>query len=315
METDKRTLDLNKFIKILFETKELFFFALLIILSITLLYSLSLKNIYKAEALLVPTSGSSSSSPSANETASQLASLAGITIGQGNSASDKGTQALKILESRAFLINFLKNYDLIHIIYGERSWNSSKKILNVSNDYDQKKGSWIRNQPSDMQTYREFTRNHFKVVHNIESGFITISVEHYSPVHANLILENIIIGINDYMRERDLAYSDNAIEYLTAQLNLTNVSEVRNVFSNVIEDQIQTKMLANISDEYILRTIDPSRVPDRKFKPRRLAILAITFALTFFSFIFISLILFIQNKKLNYKIFPPRVNILSADLD
>ena len=176
METDKRTLDLNKFIKILFETKELFFFALFIILSITLLYSLSLKNIYKAEALLVPTSGSSSSSPSANETASQLASLAGITIGQGNSASDKGTQALKILESRAFLINFLKNYDLIHIIYGERSWNSSKKILNVSNDYDQKKGSWIRNQPSDMQTYREFTRNHFKVVHNIESGFITISV-------------------------------------------------------------------------------------------------------------------------------------------
>ena len=315
METDKRILDLNKFIKILFETKELFFFALFIILSITVLYSLSLKNIYRADALLVPTSGSSSSSSSSNETASQLASLAGISIGQGNSASDKGTQALKILESRDFIINFLKDYDLVHIIYDEKSWNSSKKVLNVSSDYDEKKGTWIRNQPSEMQTFREFTGNHLKVVHDVDSGFISISVEHLSPIHANLILKNIIIGINDHMREIDLDYSNNAIEYLTAQLRLTNFSEVRNVFSNVIEDQIQTKMLANISDEYILRTIDPPRVPDRKFKPRRSAILAVTFALTFFSFIFLSLILFIQNKKMHFKIFPPRINILSSDQD
>lgn len=315
METDKRTLDLNKFIKILFETKGLFFFALIIILLITVLYSLSLKNIYRAEALLVPTTGSSSSSSSTNETASQLASLAGISLGQGNSASDKGTQALKILESRDFIINFLKDFDLIHIIYDEKSWNSSKKVLNVSSDYDEKKGAWIRNQPSEMQTFREFTANHLKVVHDVDTGFISISVEHLSPVHASLILENIIIGINNHMREIDLAYSNNAIEYLTAQLRLTNVSEVRNVFSNVIEDQIQTKMLANISDEYILRVIDPPRVPDRKFKPRRSAILAVTFALTFFSFIFLSLILFIQNKKMHFNIFPPRINILSADQD
>ena len=102
---DKRTLDLNKFIKILFDTRLLFFCIIFIILSVTLLYSLSLKDIYRAEALLVPTTGSTSSS-SNNETASQLASLAGISLGQGNSASDKGTQALKILESREFIINF-----------------------------------------------------------------------------------------------------------------------------------------------------------------------------------------------------------------
>ena len=204
MEIDKRTLDLNKFIKILFDTRLLFFCIIFIILSVTLLYSLSLKDIYRAEALLVPTTGSTSSS-SNNETASQLASLAGISLGQGNSASDKGTQALKILESREFIINFLKDFDLIHIIYDERSWNSSKKILNVSSDYDEKTGAWIRNQPSDMQTFREFTGNHLKVVHNDESGFISISVEHLSPVYANLILESIIIGINNHMREIDLA--------------------------------------------------------------------------------------------------------------
>ena len=61
---------------------------------------------------------------------------------------------------------------------------------------------WIRNQPSAIHTIREFTGNHLKVVHDVDSGFISISVEHLSLIMQRLILENIIIGINNHMRER-----------------------------------------------------------------------------------------------------------------
>ena len=313
MEENNRTLDLSKFLGVLLETKNLFFWVLTVIIFITVIYSLTLKNIYRAEAILLPASGTTSSSSSANETASQLASLAGISIGQTNSAGDKGTQALKILESRDFIINFLKDYELVPFIFEEKSWNSSKNILNLSNDYDVTKKVWVRNEPSDMQTYREFMSNHLKVVLDVDTGFVSISVDHLSPHTASMILNSIISGINNHMKERDLSYSNNAIDYLTNQLTLTNVSEVRNVFANVIEDQIQTKMLANISDEYILRVIDPPRIPDRKFKPRRSAIVAVTFALTFFSYVFFSLILFIQNKKLVFQALPFRIKLQAID--
>lgn len=313
MENNNSTLDFNHFFSILSETKLSFFYMVMFLLTIVLLITFAMKNVYRAEVILVPTESSGSSGGSTNEAAAQLASFAGISLNQGNGSQDKAAQALKILESREFIINFLKEYDFVHFIHDERSWNSSKNVLRLSNDYDSESNSWIRNKPTDMDTYREFINNHLKVVEDIETGFITVTIDHYSPFHANIILKSIIEGINNHMREIDLKYSTNAIEYLTAQLQLTNVSEVRNVFSTVIEDQIQTKMLANIADEYVLRILDPSRVPDRKYKPRRSAILAITFALALFTFVFVSFILFVQRKKMNLQFFPFNFSIENLD--
>tara|TARA_B100000902_G_C27309175_1_gene917322 strand:- start:1103 stop:2050 length:948 start_codon:yes stop_codon:yes gene_type:complete len=312
MENENRTLDLNKFFEILFQSRNLISSVLALVLSFTLLMTLSMKNVYRAEAILVPTDESSSSSSTNNGVAS-LASLAGINLGQAGGFADKGTRAIKILESREFVINFLKEYDLVPEIYSEQSWNRSTRKLKLSNDFNEDKRIWIRNKPSDMQTYREFVSNHLKVVTDPDTGFINVTIDHISPDQAHLILVKIIKGLNEHMRQIDLKDSNNAIEYLTGQLQLTNISEVRRVFSNVIESQIQTKMLANISDEYVLKVIDPSRVPDRKFKPRRSAILAITFAITFISLAFVTFILFVQNKRILFKIFPFELSILSLD--
>ena len=312
MENENRTLDLNKFFEILFQSRNLISSVLALVLSFTLLMTLSMKNVYRAEAILVPTDESSSSSSTNNGVAS-LASLAVINLGQAGGFADKGTRAIKILESREFVINFLKEYDLVPEIYSEQSWNRSTRKLKLSNDFNEDKRIWIRNKPSDMQTYREFVSNHLKVVTDPDTGFINVTIDHISPDQAHLILVKIIKGLNEHMRQIDLKDSNNAIEYLTEQLQLTNISEVRRVFSNVIESQIQTKMLANISDEYVLKVIDPSRVPDRKFKPRRSAILAITFAITFISLAFVTFILFVQNKRILFKIFPFELSILSLD--
>ena len=312
MENENRTLDLNKFFEILFQSRNLISSVLALVLSFTLLMTLSMKNVYRAEAILVPTDESSSSSSTNNGVAS-LASLAVINLGQAGGFADKGTRAIKILESREFVINFLKEYDLVPEIYSEQSWNRSTRKLKLSNDFNEDKRIWIRNKPSDMQTYREFVSNHLKVVTDPDTGFINVTIDHISPDQAHLILVKIIKGLNEHMRQIDLKDSNNAIEYLTGQLQLTNISEVRRVFSNVIESQIQTKMLANISDEYVLKVIDPSRVPDRKFKPRRSAILAITFAITFISLAFVTFILFVQNKRILFKIFPFELSILSLD--
>ena len=192
MEDNNSTLDLNHFFSILNETQLSFFYLVMFLLTIVLLITFAMKNVYRAEVILVPTESSGSSSSSTNETAAQLASFAGISLNQGNSSQDKAAQALKILESREFIINFLKEYDFVHFIHDERGWNSSKNILRLSNDYDSESNSWIRNKPTDMDTYREFINNHLKVVEDIETGFITVTIDHYSPFQQTLFLKVLL---------------------------------------------------------------------------------------------------------------------------
>lgn len=312
MESDNRTLDLTTFFKVLIDSRSFIFIFVSIVTLFSLAYSLSMDNIYRATSILVTTQGtaqSSSSSPAAS-----LASLAGISLGPGDASNDKGSQALKVLESRLFIINFLSSSDLIPEIMAEERWNSSTKTLSYSSDFDPTSRTWLRNEPREMDTYREFISNHLQVFKDIESGFISISVKHISPLHADIILRELIKGINNHMREIDLASADNAISYLTAQLQQTNINEIRNVLSNVIQDQIQTKMLANVNEEYIFRVLDPSRMPDRKFSPRRSAIIMIAFAISFFSVVFLSFIFFIQGRILKLRVYPFEIKINKLDL-
>jgi len=41
------------------------------------------------------------------------------------------------------------------------------------------------------------------------------------------------------------------------------------VFFRLIEEQTKTVMLAKVSSEYLLKTLDPSIAPEKKAKPKR----------------------------------------------
>ena len=61
----------------------------------------------------------------------------------------------------------------------------------------------------------------------------------------------------------------NKCVFLEAKLSDTKLSDMRNIFYQLIEEQTKTIMLAEVSSEYILKTIDPSNVPDEKASPAR----------------------------------------------
>ena len=71
------------------------------------------------------------------------------------------------------------------------------------------------------------------------------------------------------MREDALLESQQSIDYLTEQLNKTSLVEMRSVFFNLIEEQTQQVMLADVREEYALETIDPAVVPELKSAPGR----------------------------------------------
>ena len=79
----------------------------------------------------------------------------------------------------------------------------------------------------------------------------------------------LIKGINEAVRARDVREAENSIEFLNEQRMKTNLVSLTEVFSELIEEQTKTVMLANASDEYVFQVIEPPVAPELKSEPSR----------------------------------------------
>ena len=114
---------------------------------------------------------------------------------------------------------------------------------------------------------------------DIQTGYLTVSVEHYSPVYAKDFLNTIINELNSLVRKQDLLKSTKSLNYLQDKTRASELIEAKSAFNKIIESQIKTQMLAEIDDEYLLKRIDPPFTPEKKSSPRRAYLfIVITFA-------------------------------------
>lgn len=235
-------------------------------------YALSLPDIYKSEAVLAPVSEDSGLKMPGQ--LGGLAALAGVNIGGG--AGDKTSLALEILKSREFLGRFIQKHDLIMPIMAAKGWSRADNSLVINSDiYDNDSNQWIRDvkppfepKPSLLEAHEELLEL-LSVSQDKETGMVKLAVQHYSPYLAQQWVSLLITAINDEMRQRDLSEAQNSINYLTAQLDKTNIADVRAMLFSLIEEQTKTVMLANVRDEYVFKTVDPAVVAEKKAKPAR----------------------------------------------
>ena len=123
--------------------------------------------------------------------------------------------------------------------------------------------------PTFLETHRAYRNGLLSISQDKETGFISINVEHLSPIFASEFLELIIQEANTILRERDLKEANDALEFLKAELSKTSYVEIRESINRLIEAQLETQMIAKVNEEYSLAIIDPPYIPDQKFKPVR----------------------------------------------
>ena len=73
--------------------------------------------------------------------------------------------------------------------------------------------------------------------------------------------------MKDALRESDIDEATDAVAYLTRQAEVNSITDLDNVFFDLIKNQMQTITLANIRDEYVWITLDPAVVPSRPVFP------------------------------------------------
>lgn len=263
-------IDLKELFLILWNKKISIFTITTFVTILAVLYALSLPNIYTSTSLLAVANEKNSLSSKLGSYSS-LAGMAGISLPRDS--NNPSLEAIARIKSFDFFSNhFLPNIKLENL-FAVKEWDSEKDILLYKdNIFDQSKGKWIRDKspliPSDQEAYEIYSKI-LSITENNKSLFVSISIEHNSPFIAQKWLKIIIKNINESMREENNKIATTSINFLNERAKTTNLKELRDAITQLLEAQMQTLMLASVSESYIYKTLDSPTAPERKSSPGR----------------------------------------------
>ncbi len=271
-------LDIRQLVTTLWEGKWFILSITSIVAILAVVITLRMPNQYKAAVMLVPVSSSSMSSMS--RLAGQfggLAALAGISLG-GAGNGENAVAAMELVKSWGFQEEFIRDNQAEAAVFAARGWDrGSDRLIFDPTIYDETQRKWVRRfrpekgetaEPNGWELHKKFS-NRIAIIQNPKTNLITLSVEFYSPQLAKDWADGIVKAINLRMQERDRAEAAKSIEYLQKKMAQTGLTEMKTVFSRLIEEQTKTLMLADVSDEYVFKTLGPAKLPVMKSGPAR----------------------------------------------
>jgi len=241
-------------------------------------------NQYRGEIRFVPSEESQAQGAQMGGQLGGLASLAGMNLGALQ--QNKHLVALEILRSRDFLTNFIDEHDLLVPLFAVERWDEDTGEIVIDRErYNPDTDTWLRKgepvadaKPTMWQAVNAF-RLLLEVEEDPRTSVITLGVFHQSPLLASEMANLLIRDLNRRIQMRDLEDAERNLAYLSEALEESSISSIERMIFQLIEQEMQTLMLANARIEYAFETIDPAVVPEQHAKPNRTLIVIVS---TFF---------------------------------
>lgn len=240
-------------------------FILAICLSVI---ALLLPKEWESDAILVNVDSGTAPSQSGASAIGGIAQLAGINL--NTSTASRLNMSLYTILSRDFfrhLITFENvKRDLLAIKgFDEKTFTP----IFDAGSYDINNNKWI-DEPSFFRSYKVYRESVSAAFLDDKSAqFLIVRVRHRSPIFAKELVDLIVREVNEQQRFNDIKEADASLEYLQDQLNQTEQINIKSSISSLIENQIKTKMFANVRTDYIIKPIDNSYVPELRSSPQR----------------------------------------------
>ena len=280
-----------------------------IILSITsffsivaVIYSLTLPDIYKSDALLIPVD-SKDSYTNGIQGYSSLASIAGINL-SSKAGGSNSAQAIEKIKSLSFFESYILPNINLQELMALKSWNSLNNTLEFDKTiYDPATNSWLnetsskeKNIPTTQESFKKFIEQHFFITEDGKTGFITLSIKHKSPFIAQKWNALLVDEINSYYRTIDKLEAEKAISFLNKQIVQTNLTQVKEVLAELIQKETEKLTLIAANEFYVFDYIDPASPMEEKSEPNR-ALICILY--TIFGFMLSIIYVFIKHYRFN----------------
>ena len=289
------TIDLSQVILSLWKNKVLILVVSIMFAVASVLYALSLPNIYVSKTHLVPQVENSSVSSSLGAY-SNLAGMAGISLGSdGDNLSMEAMARIKSFDF--FSSQFLPKIKLENLLAVE-SWNRKTNTITYKEKlFDAAAKKWIREVkapksiiPSNQEAFREYKKI-ISVTEDKKTKYVTLSIRHKSPYVAQNWVSIIVDNINESMRKETKDISDQSITFLNEKYEETSVNDLRKAIAELIDAQMQKLMFASVRNDYVYKTIESPLVPELKSSPNRAVICIVGTLIGFFLSIFLVLIM------------------------
>lgn len=271
-------LDLAELLAVLWAGRGIIAVITSIAASLSVAVALWLPNIYTSTALLAPAESSGGGLSSMMKQYSGLASLAGVTLPGGEEAS-RAQLGMELLQSRVFIGAFVQRHDILPELMAVEAWDlQTNKIEFDSEIYLEESKVWVRDvkppfepKPSLLEAHEAFL-DILSISQDKKTGYVTVAVEHKSPVVAAQWVNWLVKDVNEAVKSQDVDEATKSVEYLKQQVEDTSLAELQEMFFELIQSQMETITLTKVRPEYVFKTIDPAVVPEEKSSPRRAVI-------------------------------------------
>ena len=262
--SSKNDISSKQLIEIIWRRKILIFLITSALGLFSIIYSLSLNDIYTAEAILAPTDDLISN----NNDIFGFADLAGINLNPDS--VDKVTLGIRDYKVFIFFKNFISNNDvLVHLLASKAYDKSSQKLIIDNSIYNESTGEWYlsgekldNGKPNIQQAHKEFKKL-ISVRKDFQTGLIILEVDHISPLVAKEWNDLIIRDINKLTQSVDISRSEKAIGHLNEQINLSTYNNTRELMFRLLETELHSIMIAKTTPDYLFDIIDPQWLPTK----------------------------------------------------
>ena len=267
IQTDEADYSLTDLTQLIFIYRKVILLTTSIIIFISIFYALSIPRYYQSNILMVTNNGSSNSG--------SLSSLIGSAFGSSGNLSLSTSKpnretALAILRSRKFIEGYIEDNDLMPILFKDMQEEKGLEMPSLSEGYR------LIESAMDIQ---------------IDRSLIEMTITWHNPKFATRLANGLIERVNDYIRKEAIEESRKSIQFLEKELTNKDAN-TKVILSKLIENQMQSMVLANVRNEYVFKVVDPAVAPINPSGPERRLIVVSGAFLGFILSLFISILHF-----------------------
>ena len=248
-------ISVGELLEILWAGRVLIFVLPLVLGGVFLGYGLSAPRQYEAFITVLPVQSTGSRAGGVGALLSQVGDLASLA-GLSGTNDSKRAESVAVLQSEALTERYISENNLLPILYKQ--------------DWDPQKRSWKTTTQAQTPTVWKANRFFKKKIRGItedKTGLLTMRITWGDPKLAAQWANGLVAMTNQYLRDKAIRESDRNIAYLNEQAAKTNVVEVRDAIFTALQSEIKTAMVAQGTDEYALKVVDPAIPPEVPANP------------------------------------------------
>lgn len=267
--------------------------------ALSIYYALTLSNTYRSETILAPVQEKKSLGGLGS--LSGLASAAGLNI--GGMGVDKADLVVETLKSTQFLSAFIRQHKLAPALIAAKGWDSKlSKFVYNDEIYNESTGKWVRIasndrsvEPSDEELVTRF-REILIVNKDKTTDFVKVSIETYAPEISRNWLTLLVTDINAEMKSRALTEYRQTLQQIELSLTTSQIVEVRNLLFQLADEKRKEIIVAEITPDFALKTIDVPTLPEKKSGPFRALIVVFSLIIALLFYTLICMVMVARNR-------------------